>query len=126
MRSRPLNDAGDHGIIFGVILEFGSGPAVKRWFRRFLKLGNNRAPVPKDQAVALLRRVFGDRLRQSSGSSHELVISVPELRDDPDFPFGNLCIPCKHGQTIKAPYLRLAVRAAELLGLLDDDEGGRR
>lgn len=58
------------------------------------------------------------------GTSHRLKVLVPELRtdpryaDDPDFRFGFFNIVVSGGTEVKAPYLRIAYKAASGLGLL--------
>lgn len=91
------------------------------------------------KAVALLRRwsksngvqrfaevrgvietVFSGRVQVRTATSHTLVVSVPELKDvDANFEWGHFNIVVKNGQYVKPKYIKIALRAAELLGLAE-------
>ncbi len=83
--------------------------------KEFAKWATTKSNVESETVEAVLRHYFGERLKERSGGSHNLLISLPELVELPDFEFGHLMIPIKGGQGVKPRYLRLAVKAfAEL------------
>lgn len=90
---------------------------MAQWQRKFEKWQYAKTPVNADEAESILSRVFGERLRVVSGTSHRYQISVPELKSNLKYQFGHITIPLTGGQAIKAPYLQKAYEAALLLGL---------
>ena len=94
---------------------------MSKWRKKFESWQTVRSPQPKDEVEHLIDRVFQDRVGKGSGS-HELLVSVPELKKLSDYPLGILNIPCKSGQKIKPRYLKLAYNAAYLLELYPPTE----
>lgn len=90
---------------------------MAQWQRKFEKWQYAKTPINANEVEAILKRVFGDRLRIVSGTSHRYQISVPELKGNLKYQFGHITIPLAGGQAIKAPYLQKAYEAAVLLGL---------
>lgn len=94
--------------------------------KEFAKWATTKSNVESETVEAVLRHYFGARLKERSGGSHNLLISLPELVELPDFQFGHLMIPLKGGQGVKPRYLRLAVKAfAELIRIQDEAEAAR-
>ena len=90
---------------------------MAKWQKKFEEWKNAKSPVRKTEVEALLKRVFSDRLRHVEGTSHEFVISVPELQGTPEYQFDECVVPVSGGQQVKAFYLQRAYQIAILLEL---------
>lgn len=95
---------------------------MAKWRKRFAAWADARAPIPVDEAGALLTRIFGERLAEHTGTSHKWTIETPELIGvSKDFQHGRFGVPVKRGTHVLAPYVRVAFQAAALLDLFDPD-----
>lgn len=92
------------------------------WKKKFERWKNAKAPLDVEEVENLLPRIFGERLRESKGTSHRWQIDVAELVGEPGWALPNLPIPVRNGQRVLAPYLQRAYEAAELLGLYPPEE----
>lgn len=90
---------------------------MAKWQKKFEQWKDAKSPVRSTEVKALLERVFGTRLRQDEGTSHEFIISVPELQGTPDYQYEEFVVPLDGGQQVKGFYLRRAYQAAILLEL---------
>ena len=80
-----------------------------------------RTCPPTEESFNTVRSVleyYGFTVR--SGGRHH-VAHHDGLRDHPDFPMGQICIPTVKGRTVKGYYLRNIVVAFEYLGVFEDD-----
>jgi hypothetical protein len=92
-----------------------------KWHRRFKAWATAKQPVSVDEVESIIHRVFGDRVDEHGGTSHRWTIRVPEIKDEhADFHYGMIGVPEK-GKSVKAPYLRIAYRAAVCLDLFQDE-----
>ncbi|MEO7453558.1 MAG: hypothetical protein ABIV13_02205 [Fimbriimonadales bacterium] len=90
---------------------------MARWRKRFEAWANAKQPVSVREVEATIYKVFEDRVRRHDGGSHRWRIDVNELQGvDKDFLLGSIGIPVR-GKVVLPCYLKIAYRAAELLGL---------
>src|SRR5438046_108781 len=94
---------------------------LSKWRKKFAAWQAAKQPVSVDEVETILKKVFGDRLREHEGSSHRWTVDVPELTNaHRDYQFGEIGFPVKNGQKVKGMYLQIAFDAAERLGLPEE------
>lgn len=87
------------------------------WKKKFERWKNASSPVDVEEVENLLPRIFGDRVRETSGTSHRWQIDVSEIVGKEGFVLPVLPIPVRGGQKVLPVYLQRAYEAAELLEL---------
>lgn len=96
---------------------------MAKWRKRFEAWATARQPIPVAEVEAVLLKVFGDRVREATGSSHRWMIEVNELQGMAGpFVTGLIAIPVSGGQVVKAPYCRMCYEAATILDLVNDED----
>lgn len=92
------------------------------WVKDFQRWKGQKTALRVGEFESAMKRVFGSRVREVSGTSHRWIIDVSELRGDPEFSRGIITIPVAGGQVVKAGYVKICFRAAELLELFPPKE----
>jgi hypothetical protein len=77
---------------------------VAKWRKKFEQWKDAKATVRSSEVEPLLKRVFADRLRYAKGTSHEFIISIPELQGTPEYQFGECVVPIDGGQQVTTPH----------------------
>jgi len=96
---------------------------MSKWKKRFSAWQTAKQPISVDEVEALLFKVFGNRVREHHGTSHRWTVDVPELVNaNDDFCFGRIGFPVSGGKVVKAKYCQIGYQAAQLLGLLENEE----
>lgn len=86
------------------------------WKKKFERWKNASSPVDVEEVEALLRRVFGARLREAQSTSHRWHLDVSGLSSNEKYKAGNLPV-CVRGRKVIPVYLQNAYEAAVSLNL---------
>ena len=79
---------------------------------------------PVDRVMAVLKRYFGGKFDQKSGS--HIIIRDNRLAELEGYSaLGHITIPVKNGQTVKGVYLKKLALAVNLVRSLEDEEAAK-